>query len=403
MKFFHLSDLHIGKQLHHYNLKEDQRYILQEIVHCAEERHPDAIVIAGDIYDKSVPSAEAVSVFDEFLTAISEILPRIPILIISGNHDSSERLEYAAEILKRQEIYLAGEAPRTPEEHLRKITLKDAYGDVDFYLLPFMKPSYVKKALEVEETLSYSEAVGRILDREKINFKNKRNVLISHQFYVGSHSPETCDSETISVGGLDQVSAEVLKGFEYVALGHLHGAQDVKTKDEKQGAGESHEKSGVNESRIRYCGSPLKYSVSESGQTKSLTVVEILEKESGVNVETVFLHPLREVKKKRGKLQEILQNSTEEEREDYISVTLTDEVEPYKPKEQLQQVYEHILEVNVDNTRTRKQLAALDSPLILKDPFTNFEEFYQEIQGKKLSEDEQKIMKHIIAEAGEEI
>ena len=144
MKFFHLSDLHIGKQLHHYNLKEDQLYILQEIVHCAEDRHPDAIVIAGDIYDKSVPSAEAVSVFDEFLTAISEILPRIPILIISGNHDSSERLEYAAEILKRQEIYLAGEAPRTPEEHLRKITLKDAYGDVDFYLLPFMKPSAPK-------------------------------------------------------------------------------------------------------------------------------------------------------------------------------------------------------------------------------------------------------------------
>lgn len=408
MKFFHLSDLHIGKQLHYYNLKEDQRYILQEIVDYAGQLHPDAIIIAGDIYDKSAPSAEAVSIFDEFLTKISEIMPRISVLIISGNHDSSERLEYASEILKKEKIYLAGDVPRTEEEHLKKVTLEDEYGEVDFYLLPFMKPSYVRKIFE-EEMLSYTDAVGKMIDREKIDFKNKRNVLISHQFYAGKDRPETCDSETISVGGLDQVSTSVLHGFDYVALGHLHGAQNLTIDDE--GCVESDNDNdngrdcdhGKKYSCIRYCGTPLKYSVSEVNQEKTLTVVEMSGKEDGVQVKTVPLHPMRDVKKKRGNLQEILQNAIEEEREDYISVTLTDELEPYKPKEQLQQNFEHILEINIDNTRTRKQLELLEETMILKNPMTNFEDFYFEIQGKELSEKERNIMEKIISEAGEEV
>ena len=404
MKFFHLSDLHIGKQLHYYNLKEDQRYILREIVDYAGQLHPDAIVIAGDIYDKSAPSAEAVSIFDEFLTKISEIMPRISVLIISGNHDSSERLEYASEILKKEKIYLAGDVPRTEEEHLKKVTLEDEYGEVDFYLLPFMKPSYVRKIFE-EEMLSYTDAVGNMIDREKIDFKNKRNVLISHQFYAGKDRPETCDSETISVGGLDQVSTSVLHGFDYVALGHLHGAQNLTIDDEgniesDNGRACDH---GKKYSCIRYCGTPLKYSVSEVNQEKTLTVVEMSGKEDGVQVKTVPLHPLHDVKKKRGKLQEILQNATEEERGDYISVTLTDELEPYKPKEQLQQIFERILEINIDNTRTRKQLELLEETMILKNPMTNFEDFYFEIQGKELSEKERNIMEKIISEAGEEV
>lgn len=406
MKFFHLSDLHIGKQLHYYNLKEDQRYILREIVDYAGQLHPDAIVIAGDIYDKSAPSAEAVSIFDEFLTKISEIMPRISVLIISGNHDSSERLEYASEILKKEKIYLAGDVPRTEKEHLKKVTLEDEYGEVDFYLLPFMKPSYVRKIFE-EEMLSYTDAVGKMIDREKIDFKNKRNVLISHQFYAGKDRPETCDSETISVGGLDQVSTSVLHGFDYVALGHLHGAQNLTIDDE--GNIESDNDNGRDCDcdkkylNIRYCGTPLKYSVSEANQEKTLTVVEMSGKEDGVQVKTVPLHPLHDVKKKRGNLQEILQNAIEEEREDYISVTLTDELEPYKPKEQLQQNFEHILEINIDNTRTRKQLELLEETMILKNPMTNFEDFYFEIQGKELSEKERNIMEKIISEAGEEV
>ena len=227
MKFFHLSDLHIGKQLHHYNLKEDQIHILKEVVDYAKKLHPDAVVIAGDIYDKSVPSAEAVTVFDEFLTALSEIEPAIPVLIISGNHDSSERLQYAAGILKKHHIYLAGEVPKTPEEFLQKVTLKDSYGDVDFYLLPFMKPSYVRNVFAEDKPESYTDAVQRILDREEIDYKNKRNVLVSHQFYMGNSRPETCDSESVSVGGLDQVDVKILSGFDYVALGHLHGAQNL--------------------------------------------------------------------------------------------------------------------------------------------------------------------------------
>ena len=229
MKFFHLSDLHIGKQLHRYNLKEDQQVILKEVITYAKELRPDAIVIAGDIYDKSVPSAEAVNVFDEFLTDLSEITPEIPILIISGNHDSPDRLKYASEILKRHHIYLAGNVPERPEEHIEKVTLHDAYGEVDFYLLPFMKPAYVKNIFVDGTPETYSDAVKEIIKREKIDYKDKRNVLVSHQFYVGekAESPETCDSEVFSVGGIDNVDIGSVKEFDYVALGHLHGAQCI--------------------------------------------------------------------------------------------------------------------------------------------------------------------------------
>ena len=255
MKFFHLSDLHIGKQLHRYNLKEDQQVILKEVITYAKELRPDAIVIAGDIYDKSVPSAEAVNVFDEFLTDLSEITPEIPILIISGNHDSPDRLKYASEILKRHHIYLAGNVPERPEEHIEKVTLHDAYGEVDFYLLPFMKPAYVKNIFVDGTPETYSDAVKEIIKREKIDYKDKRNVLVSHQFYVGekAESPETCDSEVFSVGGIDNVDIGSVKEFDYVALGHLHGAQCI------------------GKPEIRYCGTLLKYSVSESTQNKSLT------------------------------------------------------------------------------------------------------------------------------------
>ena len=229
MKFFHLSDLHIGKQLHRYNLKEDQQVILKEVIDYAKELRPDAIVIAGDIYDKSVPSAEAVTIFDEFLTELSEITPVIPILIISGNHDSPDRLQYASEILRRHHIYLVGNVPEQPEEHIEKVTLQDTYGEVDFYLLPFMKPGYVRNVFVNNVPETYADAVREIIKREEIDYNNKRNVLVSHQFYVGEKegSPETCDSEVFSVGGIDNVDIGAVKEFDYVALGHLHGAQYV--------------------------------------------------------------------------------------------------------------------------------------------------------------------------------
>lgn len=383
MKFFHLSDLHIGKQLHRYNLKEDQQVILKEVITYAKELRPDAIVIAGDIYDKSVPSAEAVNVFDEFLTDLSEITPEIPILIISGNHDSPDRLKYASEILKRHHIYLAGNVPERPEEHIEKVTLHDAYGEVDFYLLPFMKPAYVKNIFVDGTPETYSDAVKEIIKREKIDYKDKRNVLVSHQFYVGekAESPETCDSEVFSVGGIDNVDIGSVKEFDYVALGHLHGAQCI------------------GKPEIRYCGTLLKYSVSESTQNKSLTVVTLKAKGEKPEIENYPLHPLRDVRKKKGTLDEIIKEAQETEKDDYISITLTDEIDPYKPKEQLERIFSHILEIRVDNQRTRTKLKEMDGELVMKDPFTSFAEFYKEMQGREMNGEEETIMKEIFDKA----
>lgn len=383
MKFFHLSDLHIGKQLHRYNLKEDQQVILKEVITYAKELRPDAIVIAGDIYDKSVPSAEAVNVFDEFLTDLSEITPEIPILIISGNHDSPDRLKYASEILKRHHIYLAGNVPERPEEHIEKVTLHDAYGEVDFYLLPFMKPAYVKNIFVDGTPETYSDAVKEIIKREKIDYKDKRNVLVSHQFYVGekAESPETCDSEVFSVGGIDNVDIGSVKEFDYVALGHLHGAQCI------------------GKPEIRYCGTLLKYSVSESTQNKSLTVVTLKAKGEKPEIENYPLHPLRDVRKKKETLDEIIKEFRETEKDDYISITLTDEIDPYKPKEQLERIFSHILEIRVDNQRTRTKLKEMDEELVMKDPFTSFAEFYKEMQGREMNGEEETIMKEIFDKA----
>lgn len=383
MKFFHLSDLHIGKQLHRYNLKEDQQVILKEVITYAKELRPDAIVIAGDIYDKSVPSAEAVNVFDEFLTDLSEITPEIPILIISGNHDSPDRLKYASEILKRHHIYLAGNVPERPEEHIEKVTLHDAYGEVDFYLLPFMKPAYVKNIFVDGTPETYSDAVKESIKREKIDYKDKRNVLVSHQFYVGekAESPETCDSEVFSVGGIDNVDIGSVKEFDYVALGHLHGAQCI------------------GKPEIRYCGTLLKYSVSESTQNKSLTVVTLKAKGEKPEIENYPLHPLRDVRKKKGTLDEIIKEAQETEKDDYISITLTDEIDPYKPKEQLERIFSHILEIRVDNQRTRTKLKEMDEELVMKDPFTSFAEFYKEMQGREMNGEEETIMKEIFDKA----
>lgn len=385
MRFFHLSDLHIGRQLHRYSLKEDQEAILKEVVAYARELRPDAIVIAGDIYDKSVPSAEAVATFDEFLTALSEIAPAIPVLIISGNHDSAERLNYASGILKNHHIYLAGTAPRTEDEHIRKVTLEDEYGEVDFYLLPFLKPSYVRNVFPKEPPQTYGDAVAELIRREHIDCQGRRNVLISHQFYTGNGLPETCDSETFSVGGIDNVDIGGVADFDYVALGHLHGAQSV---------GMPH---------IRYCGTLLKYSVSESGQEKALMLVTLPHKGTPPVVERLALHPLRDVRKKRGNLAEILKSAGEEERDDYVSITLTDEVDPYKPKEQLEEVFNRILEVKVDNSRTRNKLKEMDGELELKDPLETFCDFYQEMQGRKLMGEELEMMKKMFdAAKGEE-
>lgn len=381
MRFFHLSDLHIGKQLHHYSLKEDQEHILGEIIEYAGKLHPDAVVIAGDIYDKPVPSAEAVTLFDDFLTRLAKIRPQIPVMIISGNHDSADRLRYAAGILKEEKIYLAGSVPQKEEEHIEKVTLKDEWGEVNFFLLPFLKPAYVRRLFEENPPETYSDAVNRLIKRENINFKDERNVLVSHQFYMGSHLPETCDSETISVGGIDQIDITGVEAFDYVALGHLHGKQKVK------------------DEHIRYCGTPLKYSVSEASHTKALTVVTLGEKRKSVKIEEYPLHPLRDVRKITGKLKEILKE--ERSPEDYVSITLTDETDPYHPKEQLETVFSKILEVRIDNTRTRTKWMEAEE-LVLKTPEENFADFFEKMQGRTMDPEEETLILQILEEAKED-
>ena len=370
MRFFHLSDLHIGKQLHHYNLREDQEHILSEIVSYAETLRPDAVVIAGDIYDKTVPSGEAVGIFDDFLTRMSKIRPEIPLLIIAGNHDSAQRLDYASRLLGSHRIHIAGRAPETGDEHLKKITLADEHGNVNFYLMPFLKPGYVRGLNGGSLPENYTEAVRIVLEREEID-PRERNVIVSHQFYTGKDDatgetlrPETCDSEQLSVGGIDNVDISVLKDFDYAALGHLHGAQKV------------------GRETVRYCGTLLKYSVSEAEQEKTLHLVELGEKGTPVKVEKLPLHPLRDVRRVRGNLDDILKEADPRHRDDYVSVVLTDETDPYKPKEQLQKVYGHILEVRMDNTRTRKKLEFDDDEIRLGDPAQVFADFYREMQGR---------------------
>ena len=381
MRFFHLSDLHIGKQLHHYSLKEDQEHILGEIIEYAGKLHPDAVVIAGDIYDKPVPSAEAVTLFDDFLTRLAKIRPQIPVMIISGNHDSADRLRYAAGILKKEKIYLAGSVPQKKEEHIEKVALKDEWGEVNFFLLPFLKPAYVRRLFEENPPETYSDALNRLIKRENINFKDERNVLVSHQFYMGSYLPETCDSETISIGGLDQIDITGVEPFDYVALGHLHGKQKVK------------------DEHIRYCGTPLKYSVSEASHTKALTVVTLGEKGESVKIEEYPLHPLRDVRKITGKLKEILKE--ERSPEDYVSITLTDETDPYHPKEQLENVFSKILEVRIDNTRTRTKWMEAEE-LVLKTPEENFADFFEKMQGRRMDPEEETLILQILEEAKED-
>lgn len=374
MKFFHLSDLHIGKQLYGYNLREDQEHILGEVISYAEKLRPDAVVIAGDIYDRSVPSGEAVRVFDDFLTRLSTLRPVIPVLVISGNHDSAQRLDYASRLLGSHQIYIAGRGPQDAGEHLQKVTLTDRWGEVHFYLMPFLKPGYVRGLSGGELPEDYTAAVRAVLSREETD-ASARNVLVSHQFYTGTGvEPATCDSEILNVGGIDNVDISAVSGFDYVALGHLHGAQRV---------GQDH---------IRYCGTLLKYSVSESGQEKALHVVELKEKGSPAAVETFPLHPLRDVRRVRGRLADVISAAKEDGRDDYVSVTLTDEEALYRPKEQLENVFHHILEIRTDNERTRRALELSEEEAGIQDPLQTFAGFFHEMQGRELSEKERRIV-----------
>ena len=382
MKIFHISDLHIGKQLHYYSLNEEQRYILSRIVDKAEEYRPDVILIAGDIYDKSVPSGEAYEIFDEFLNNLADIQPSIPVLIIAGNHDNAKRLKYAGAFLEKQNIHVSVLPPQEKSEFLKKIILRDEYGEVNFYLLPFTKPGYVKHLFEDGEIQDYNGAVNAVIEREQIDC-SKRNVLLAHQFFVsGGQEPEKCGSELayISVGGIDSVDIDCVRKFDYVALGHIHGEQAI---------GEPH---------ICYSGTPMKYSVSEENHIKGITMVTLGAKNSEIKYERIPLVMAQDVRRIEGTLEEVIAQATEENRNDYVSITLTDEESLYRPKDQLEEHYTNILEVRLENHNIRNRFNRTEEPGEHLEPLTVFAEFYQVMHDQPISEKEIKFMTEIISE-----
>lgn len=313
MKFFHLSDLHIGLKLMNRDLREEQMDILRQVTDLAREEQPDAVVIAGDIYDKAVPAAEAVEVFDSFITELKRAVPEAEMMLISGNHDSGLRLNCFREILDEQKVHMIGLPPRREEEYIEKVTLQDEFGPVNFYLLPFVKPSMVKQIVGVDENgnnLSYDATLHKLIAREEVNTA-ERNVLVSHQFYLpvgeNAESVERMDSEIRTVGNIDAVASDVLEAFDYAALGHIHKPMKVGSK------------------LYRYCGTPLACSVSEAGQQKGVIMVEIGEKDSktSVKITVLPLKPLREVRIIKGSLEEVLVQACE----DFVTVILTDRVD----------------------------------------------------------------------------
>lgn len=381
MKIYHISDLHIGKQLHYYDLKEEQEKVLRLIVEKVREGRPDVLLIAGDVYDRAVPSGEAHEMFGAFLEGLAEIQPRIPVLIIAGNHDNASRLGFASGFLRKSKIWISVMPPVTGQEHLEKVVLSDTFGDVNFYLLPFTKPGYVRQLFPGEEIENYDMAVRRLLEREEIDF-TKRNVLMAHQFFVaGDWQPEKSDSEMtyVTVGGIDSVDVSCVRDFDYVALGHIHGAQKI---------GGEH---------IRYSGTPLKYSVSEEKQEKGITVVTLGEKGKPNQYDRIPLVIKPDVRSIKGTLNEVLEAATEENKDDYVSIILTDE-DVYRPKDQLEEKYSHILEVRFDNKRTRARLKLEEGQPESLDPLPAFAEFYQELNGQPLSGREEAVMTQVIDE-----
>ncbi len=336
MKFFHLSDLHIGLKLFNRDLREDQEYILRQITDLAVREQPQAVVIAGDIYDKAVPSAEAVEVFDRFIAGLNAALPDTAVMMIAGNHDSGPRINCFRSVLSRQNVYMIGQPPRAEGEHIERVTLEDECGPVNFYLLPFVRPSMVKQLTGVDENgnkLSYDETLRRLIGREEIDL-SQRNVIVSHQFYLpaGTHAEdvERMDSEIRTVGNIDQVSAEILEQFDYAALGHIH-------KPMKAGS-----------EFIRYCGTPLACSVSEAGQQKGIVMVELGKK--GDRKTTVLpLEPLRQVRVIRGELEEVLGQACG----DYATVILTDkaDLDVLDMQDRIRSAFPNLLEIRRETVR----------------------------------------------------
>lgn len=326
MKIIHLSDLHLGKRVNEYSMLEDQAHILTEIVKIIDEEKPQAVIIAGDVYDKSVPSAEAVELFDSFLCRLAK--RKLQVFVISGNHDSAERIAFGGRLMDASGVHMSPVYSGTVEP----IVLEDEYGKIAFYMLPFIKPAEVRRFYPQETIESHSDAIKTAIEKMQVD-ASIRNVIVAHQFVTGA---VRSDSEDISVGGTDNVDASVFEVFDYAALGHIHGPQRAGSE------------------KIRYCGTPLKYSLSEEKHRKSLTVAELKEK-GELSLREVELKPLRDLRSIRGSYEELTDKSFYEgsNPEDYIYAVLTDEEDVPDARRRLGLIYPNIMSLSYDNRRTR--------------------------------------------------
>lgn len=327
MKLIHLSDLHLGKRLNDFSLGEDQEYILNQILGIVEAEAPDAVVIAGDVYDKAIPSVEAVGLFDEFLVRLAKLNTQI--FVISGNHDSPERIAFGNRLLDAAGLHLSP----VYSGRVEPITLEDDFGPVHFYLLPFVKPLHVRRFYPDDPTDTYTQALSAAVEHMDID-ERQRNILVTHQFVTGA---ARSDSEELCVGGADNVDSAVFQVFDYVALGHIHSPQHCGSE------------------KVRYCGTPLKYSFSEVKDQKSVTVAELKEK-GNLTIRTVPLKPLRELVELRGTFAELTDKSFYEHttwQTDYTHLTLTDEEDIPDAIGKLRLIYQGLMKLDYDNARTR--------------------------------------------------
>lgn len=370
MKLIHLSDLHIGKRVNEVSMIEEQEYILAQILQIVDEETPDAVLICGDVYDKSVPSAEAVTLFDDFLCQLAQ--RNLETFVISGNHDSAERLSFGGRLMESKGIHLSP----VYNGSISPIVLTDDFGPVSFWMLPFIKPAHVRRFYPDASIESYTDACRVAIETMSMD-PAQRNILLTHQFVTGS---STCDSEEISVGGTDNVDAAVFANFDYVALGHIHGPQNIGSE------------------RVRYCGTPLKYSFSEAGHQKSVTVVELGQKDS-LQIHTVPLIPKRDMRQIRGNYDQIasLDFYKDTPVEDYLHITLTDEEDIPEAMARLRVIYPNLMKLSYDNTRTRNN-AVIEGAVDVqkKSPLRLFGELYQQQNNQPMSEIQQTYLQDLI-------
>ena len=380
MKLMHLADLHLGKRVNGFSMMEDQEYILNRILEIMEEEQPDGLLIAGDVYDKTIPPAEAVRRMDDFLTAVAE--KHVPVFLISGNHDSAERVAFGHQLMQGSGIWISPVYDGTIRHH----TLEDRWGEVNIYLIPFLRPSVVRSFFPDVEIEDYTDALRTIIEDLQVD-TFRRNVVLAHQFVTAAGAlPETCDSEQLSVGGLDRVDGSVFSPFDYTALGHLHGPQRVGSET------------------IRYAGSPLKYSFSELHQKKSVTVAELRAK-GETEIRQIPLQPRREMIELRGTFEEILEEARKkgEPQTDYYHMILTDETDVVDALSRLREYYPNIMLLDYDNRRTRsqKEVEQLDR-VEERTPGELFAALYEQQNGQEMDSDRKEYLDGLIREIWEE-